>query len=87
MNQLEINKDITAIKKTIKDYGDYCQAIGYSHYSYLDVLDHVNNATNDDDKEAYSNSAERLAETISRLNQEKDDAEQKIADSFAHYYE
>jgi len=86
MNQLAINQDVLDISEAIELYGNSCNSIGYAQAMRESAVNMQNNATSLDDAEAYSNSAERLANTISVLKDNKNDYVVKIKRAFEHYY-
>lgn len=83
---MEINQNILDINEAIELYGNTCNSIGYAQATRESAINMQNNATNLDDKEAYSNSAERLANAIDVLRDNKAEYETKIKRAFEHYY-
>ena len=84
---MAINQDSLDINEAIRQYGNACNSIGYAQATRESAINMQNNATSLDDAEAYSNSAERLADAIDVLRDNKTEYEEKIKRAFAHYYE
>ena len=82
----EINKDVVAINEALDDFGSLSESVGYANGSIAELVSEKDNATNPDDKEAYSSAIERMFATLDSIKDERAQARENVKRAFEHYY-